>query len=493
MKKLYRISIAFLVAAFTTASCTDNITLEPVSIITNASFWKTENDVTGSLYGMYDRFRALAENQTLLYLGEARSEVMGGSFGTGPNIYWENILNASNPGPTWQGLYTVVHHANLLLKYAPAITFTSKNNQNAILAQAHAMRAYAYFVMVRTWGEVPLVTDPTEGYSPDLIQKERTPVPEVFSFIKSDLEEALGLFPDNRLPAGRNIWSKPAVSALKADVYLWTAKRLNGGAQDVNAALNALQDADNGEVALLDNFGSVFDYTNKGNKEVLMAIKFQLFESANNWGGVSYMNPNLVTAELEPASLEAIGATGTNIGGSFTVSEETRNQFTLDDQRRNATFWEMFVIRNGVRSYYGSFCTKYNGMVDGGIRQFVDDIVIYRYADILLMKAEAKNALGQDPSVEMNQVRKRAYGDQFDQHLFTNGSKEQNDEAILKERLLELALEGKRWWDLIRFGKAFDLVPSLQNRKGDDYLLLFPIPETTLSLEPKVKQNPGYN
>lgn len=109
------------------------------------------------------------------------------------------------------------------------------------------------------------------------------------------------------------------------------------------------------------------------------------------------------------------------------------------------------------------------------------------------MKAEAKNALGQDPSPEINLVRQRAYGTNFPARTFVNGTKAANDDAILKERLLELVVEGKRWWDLVRFDKAFDLVPSLQTRKTERHLLLFPISTTVLSLEPKVKQNPGYN
>lgn len=108
------------------------------------------------------------------------------------------------------------------------------------------------------------------------------------------------------------------------------------------------------------------------------------------------------------------------------------------------------------------------------------------------MKAEAKNALGQDPSSDINKVRQRAYGANYSQFVFVNGSKAQNDELILKERLLETAFEGHYWWDLLRFGKAFELVPSLQSQVGKDYLLLFPIAESTLSIEPKVKQNPGY-
>ena len=108
------------------------------------------------------------------------------------------------------------------------------------------------------------------------------------------------------------------------------------------------------------------------------------------------------------------------------------------------------------------------------------------------MKAEAKNALGQDPSEEMNLSRKRAYGDNFDKHIFVNRSKELNDDEILKERLLELVFEGKRWWDLIRFGKAFDIVPSLNNKKGQDHMLLWPLSLTVLTREPQVGQTPGW-
>ena len=108
------------------------------------------------------------------------------------------------------------------------------------------------------------------------------------------------------------------------------------------------------------------------------------------------------------------------------------------------------------------------------------------------MIAEAKNALGQDPSAEINLVRARAYGNKYTNHVYVNDSKENNDAAILKERLLELAFEGKRWWDLIRFNKAFDLVPSLQDKKGKDYMMLYPIANSVLSLEPKVVQNPGW-
>ena len=142
--------------------------------------------------------------------------------------------------------------------------------------------------------------------------------------------------------------------------------------------------------------------------------------------------------------------------------------------------------------FYASLVYKFRGIERSGLRQWLDDNVLYRYADILLLRAEVKNALGMDPSSDINEIRKRAYQGDYNNHIFQNGNRIENEEAILQERLLEFIFEGKRWWDLIRFGKAFEKVPSLQGREKDEYLLLFPIPEVTLSLETKMEQNPGY-
>ena len=93
---------------------------------------------------------------------------------------------------------------------------------------------------------------------------------------------------------------------------------------------------------------------------------------------------------------------------------------------------------------------------------------------------------------EMKEVRLRAYGQEnYAEHEFVNGSFEENDAAILQERLLEFALECKRWFDLVRFDKAFDLVPSLAGRDNPE-LLYFPIPNSVLSLEPLVEPNSGW-
>ena len=116
---------------------------------------------------------------------------------------------------------------------------------------------------------------------------------------------------------------------------------------------------------------------------------------------------------------------------------------------------------------------------------------MYRYADVLLMKAEAKNGLNQDPTTEMEEIRRRAYGEKYEEHKFVNGTQEQNDAIILQERLLEFATECKRWWDLMRFDKAFELVPSLAGRNNPE-LLYFPIPNSVLSLEPLVEPNSAW-
>lgn len=217
-----------------------------------------------------------------------------------------------------------------------------------------------------------------------------------------------------------------------------------------------------------------------------MSVRFQLLDQApNNY----YTNMYIINLTGLPAAVQAVvGAQGGN-GSVMQIREPIRSQFTTDDQRRAGTFYEVYDANN---KFYSAITTKGRGIVDGGARFFFTDVILYRLADVLLMIAEAKNALGQDPSTEINQVRQRAYGANFAAHTFVNGSVAANDAAILKERLLELSTEGKRWWDLLRFKQAFNMVPSLAGKEAQNYLLLFPIGQTIRSLEPLVTENPGW-
>ncbi|WP_339904399.1 RagB/SusD family nutrient uptake outer membrane protein [uncultured Cyclobacterium sp.] len=492
MKKL---NIALILSLFLFGSCSDLLDVSPTSVITTESFWKSEGDAEGALIGMYVNLRSIS-NSTLYYLGEARADVVAlGTVGDGGWAkYYTNRLQPDNAGPSWQSLYTLVNSANLIIKYVPEIDFASEERKNTILAEAYTMRAFTYFVMTRTWGDLPLRMVPTESENPELTQIERTAQSEIFQFIKADIDKALQLFPDNSYAENKMFWSKPATSALKGEVYLWTAKQMGGGNADLQTALDALKDIQNTDVDLLDNFADVFDYDNKGNKEVIMAVRFAELESAgNNYFNAMYLIGSAIPANISAEARETIGAIG---GGSNNITVPTtyvKSLFTNDDQRKDASFYEIYTIgENEALTYYTTIVTKGSGTVIGGSRNFIDDIILYRYADVLLMIAEAKNALGEDPSMEINQVRMRAYGDQFDNYAFTSGTVEENNEIILEERLRELAFEGKRWWDLVRFDKAIEMLPTLSEQANPEQKILWPISTSVLSLENKVTQNPGY-
>lgn len=502
MKEIYKIFMGIALITGLMPSCKKAIDLEPVSSITAASFWKTESDAQAGTNAMYHQLRLQATNQgnqyNTFFLGEARSDV----FVTGTaaplfNLYYENLLTPASAGPSWQGYYTIINTANLVIKYVPGITFSSEAAKSAILAEAYTMRAYVYFIMTKTWGDLIIRTEPMEGYDPATgSQSERSSKETVFSLIKADLDKAIQLYPGNALGAGRARWSKPAANAVKAEVYLWTGKRLNGGTADFNTALTAINEVQTAApLSLLPNFADVFSYTNKGNNEIIMALRLADGEGATGYTNYSYgMSVPVCTPQ---ADKDAIGVQnpGTISNHNWQLSPAVRNKFSADDQRKRVTFIDLYTYNAQCTptGYSGTVTMKFKGTVINSVRAFLDDVIIFRLADILLMKAEIKNALNQDPSAEINQVRQRAYGVNYPAHIFVSGDQDQNDEAILDERLLELVVEGKRWWDLVRFGKAYELVPSLAAQPDPtEHLLLFPIANTVLALEPNVRQNPGY-
>jgi len=484
--------LLLVLLAFSLTACDSLLDVEPTSTITNASYWQSPDDAVGTVNGMYNWFRGQASSNLYVWGGSRSEELSYGlQASEGRERYFENTVTPESAGPGWLRLYTALNEANLLLQNAPDLSFRDQAQKSDILAQAYTMRAYIYFAMVRTWGGVPLVTEPTMGFDPGATFKERASADEVLNLIKSDLDEALSLYSGNAFPSCRCRWSKPGANALKGNVYLWTAKRRGGGEEDLQTALNALQDVRDANVRLLDDFGDVFRYQNKGNDEVIMAVHFEENESGGMYNGSMYIRNDQILESLDQEAKDILG-----VGGGlnrWAPSETLRNQFTADDSRKDESFVEAYSIdQNDDSTYYASAVTKFNGTVISGSRQFLDDVILYRYADVLLMIAEAKNALGMNPASEINAVRQRAYGDDFADYQFTSGGQEANREVILQERLRELAFEGKRWWDLVRFGEAFNKVPSLQGREGQDHLLLWPIPQDIISQNSSIGQNPGY-
>jgi len=474
-------------------SCEQSIDVDPTSVLTSQTFWKTEGDALGALNGMYVNLRSEAI-QNLFILGEGRSQTMAPALaGTvGLDIFYLNSLTSGTTTVNWGGLYKVIDGANLIIKYVPDIKIASAASKNRILAQAYTMRAYIYFVMARSWGEVPMRLTPTEGYDPLAIQVPKAPAADIFKQIKSDLDQAVALFPDNTFETGRNRWSLAAANTLKAEVYLWTARQLNGSTADYQTAMTALEAVQKASVGLLPSFSNVFSYENKGNNEIIMASRFQVLESDNNYYQYMYLNSSNNPSAITQATKDVIGVIGTgNAGNSIMqVAASVRSQFSNDDQRKSGTFYE---VKSTTNDFITSIvAAKGSGTVVSGVRHFKNDVMLYRYADVLLMKAEAKNGLNLDPTPEITEVRNRAYGTTASTHQFVKGSFAENDAAILKERLLEFCTEGKYWWDLRRFGKVFDLVPSLQSRSADSYLLLFPIGSAVISLEPLVVENKGW-
>src|SRR5690606_7322563 len=252
-------------------------------------------------------------------------------------------------------------------KYVPGIEFASQEGKNEMLAQAHTMRAYIYFVMVKTWGALPLRTEPTEGTGAETTQVERSSVEQVFTLIKQDLDQALQLFPNNNFPEGRFFWSRPSANALKADVYLWTGKRLNGGQSDFSEALESLNEIETSNVSLLPDFADVFEFENKGNEEILMAVRFDEFEGGNNYFRDMYIIGSAILTNIDSETRAVIGPIGGGSNNIVVPTTYTKSLFAQEDSRRDVSFFEIYTQNNqGGSDYYTSIVLKGSGTVFGG-------------------------------------------------------------------------------------------------------------------------------
>ena len=490
--------ILLFISIVSLMSC--DLDMKPESDLTYNGFWDTEEAVKAAHVGIYANYRNYTFTQW--QMGEVRSDIWGGNtFANSPNdvdLMANNISSTLVYFGNWANFYGLLHYINDFIKSAPDVEFSNEAELNHMLGQAYGLRAQIYYTMVKAWGDVPINTEPLLEVDLLALKKPRSPKTEVMQQIKSDIERSLEYFgSDNSLWLGKQTyWSKAATLALKGDAYIWSGKVLGGGNSDFTEAKAALQQIDG--FGLVD-YSNLWGQGNESNSEFIFTVDYQKDQAGNFYGSL------FTTRAVDLVSLfdeEGNSMSDFVVNGLSRYGASEKTLLLLDDsqdQRRN-TFIRIYDDENNHipfeasnPNYQGAILNKFLGVVgDDGTRWSYNNVPLYRYADVLLLLAEAKNNLGEDPTEEINAVRSRAYGDNFSGHEFSNGSQEQNAQAILDERYKEFIGEGKRWWDLVRAGESyvFDEVASLD--ASEAYKIYYSISESMLANDSELIQTDGY-
>lgn len=508
MKNILTVVVASFCIAAIFNSCSKKLDLAPESSISDANFWQTPEQVDAFVMGLHARLRS--HITALQYLGEMRADIFGhdpgsssaftGESSQGLERLWLNNLDMDAPGVSdFGGFYSNINQINLLISKLNDPDVVAVSKKDYYLGIAYGMRAFYYFHMYRSWGKVIIQTEPTTSIDISNLAKAASTEAEVLALIKDDIEKSLTAFRDNYTFMNQKaFWSKPATLMLKAEVFLWTAHRA-GGAADATVVKNTLTDIRTNvpALALLPSYANVFSATNKGNIEIIFAIRNRLDEAQLPFAGTFFPQNGLIANFYDSVENRKFSVSTDNWGGILRAPTKiaTFRKFDDRDSRKWASIQPAYErLPSGAYQLAGAFVKKFQGEQNAGTRQYTNDYPIYRFADLLLMMAEAKILLGENPATEINQVRQRAYGSAYNAATlgYPNQPVDANPrESILQERFFEFIFEGKRWYDLRRIGDSYvfkyTTIPST-----DGYKLLWPIDRNTLTNNRSLQQNPGY-
>ena len=467
----------------------------------------TDANATQTLYvGVYARLRTF--NGTLFNLGELRSDIWAdGLFiesadPTSQQLYTHNISALNVPYANWAGFYNLIYNINNVISVLPESPVTEPN-KSKWLAEMYGLRAYVYYTMLKTWGGVPLTTEPvTTINNAAETYKRRSPADSVMLQIKADIDRSLQLFGNNNTfsPGNRVFWSRVASLTLKGDVFLWSGTHLGGGNADLTIAKTTLQEVKSLEGATLrlnTSYADNFDPAKKANNpEIIFALNYESGQATQGTFSIFTINGVQASAySFSSTGTPTVNTVYPYVNGANRVGMNqamiTRLTSGATDQRINGSFRVLYSAASPF-AVKGVFLSKWIGTVSGTTQVYNNDYPVYRYADVLLLLAEAKAKLGEDPTAEIMQTRQRAFGAAAP--VFVNGSITDNINAILEEYLREFIGEGKRWWALRRAGDSFvyaNSKPSYLSASTTAKLLL-PISTSMINNDPLLLQTPGY-
>ena len=515
-------------------SCADKLDLSPIDYYGSGSYWKTEAQATAYIDGIHKHLRDAAWQHTITF-----GELRGGRFITGASSDGMGVSNGDiilqNFDETHTGvskfgdLFGRITNLNLFIARVTDATYLSDEMKNFYLGEVYGLRAFYYFDLYRIYGGVPLrlTADVVEGViDPNKLYMARSTPKEVMTQIKSDLNESMEYFGSmndfDPYKRGKKVyWSKAATECLMGEVYLWTSKVTTGddvaNPADLTIAKTHLESVlNNYNLKMLDNFSQVFNAKNKANDEIIFAIRFLEGEATNSNGTFTYNVGTGSTKNRYQANGEVFGDALDiqNTGNqTYEYNKAVYQNFDDADTRKEATFIASYNKdgKTGELSLYGTHVRKNIGYVNAqGARVYCGDYIFYRLPWVYLTLAEIANMEGDNAAVAkyINLVRKRAYGNAWDETLYAypeTADFTTNELAILHEKDKEFIQEGQRWWDLRRMtltkggtplvfckeGSLLGDAPIL-NKSTEAHKLLWPIEKTMLDKDPALEQTPGY-
>lgn len=396
---------------------------------------------------------------------------------------------------SWNKYYGIISRANIVVN-----KITPDNDlRKRLIAEAKTLRAYSYFELVTLWGGVPIILDdipPSEWRT-----LTRATVAEVYALIENDLTEAIEVLPEKSNYDESDKWrsSKGTARGLLLRAYLYEEKWASAIEQ-----FTAIESS--GEYSLEPDFGRVFRWQAELGRESLFEVMFaNQGLPTSGWGIDKYASMNIMLMAPN-AEYYRQAPTDSLLGGwGFNIPRQTIWQAFVDDgddgPRRQATLWSeeeleaiggymdpaCYDFEGYIRRKYGSHA--YETTTEGGANwtgNFGTNMRLLRYADVLLMASEAYYRQGNESNalIYMNMVRSRA------QLPDVSVSGSAIFDAIVTERRLELAFEGHRFQDLVRWGLASQELGSDGFQSGKHEVL--PIPFSERQIDPALEQNPGY-
>src|SRR2546429_3869643 len=493
------------------AGCHDWLTEVPEDFFSQDNFPASEADLRIALGGIDDWYTG-GQSQAYFHRGwpmltEVPSDqTVASATGTDSRAQQDAFtLNPSNEWlwRVWRQIYGAIGQANFLIARIPQMTSVSQDVKDRYLGATKFHRAFNHFNGVRVWGSVPLMLTPVTDFS-SVGQATRAPIADVYAAIVADLQDAARLlprrWPDSATPDdGRP--TRGAANAMLADVYMNISGAVVTQNHWADAAAAAKAVMDSGGYSLVPNFSDLWLIKNKNGPEHIYSIQFQ---------GVKR---NLYTCQSRPSGV------GTESCTNYWFSTQAfMNSFDSIDARKPVTFLTQVTAGTvtyyynktatdgkskpfgdfnsrglGFDPYYGKFFDAGGpGMINQSNSRTDLNWPIYRYAEVLLMYAEAENEANGPTGAAyraINLVRARAKLPDL-----AGLSQDQFRAAVHQERSWELAFESKRLFDLKRWGEFYS---TLQNdpvaKTGiKDFMVFLPIPQREIDLDPALGQNPGY-